>query len=265
MERCDYMEEYLEFAKKLAIESGKIMREYFYGKENKVLFKEDKTPVTEADRLINSYVIGQVKRNYPSHSVDGEEEKYLTSSKYVWVLDPIDGTSMFTRHTPVSVFSIALVVDGKVCVGVVYDPFLDEMYTAIKGMGAFLNGKSIHVNNIEYGTLGSSIDICMWNNAKYDTLKLIEEIRKNNKTCQVGSTAHASMLVARGLISAEIFPGTSHGHCDTAASSLIVSEAGGKVTNFKGEEQLYDRDIDGCILSNGIIHDKILNLIKKNY
>jgi len=71
------------------------------------------------------------------------------------------------------------------------------------------------------------------------------------------------MLVARGVISAEIFPGTEHGNCDMAASTLIVSEAGGKVSNFKGEDQRYDTDIDGCLLSNGIVHDKILSLIKK--
>ena len=139
--------EYLDFAKRLALSAGKIMGEYFYGKENKVSFKEDRTPVTKADRIINDYVISEVNKQYPTHSIDGEESKDIKNSKYVWVLDPIDGTSMFTRHIPVSVFSLALVVDGDVKVGVVYDPFLDEMYTAIKGCGANLNNKPIHVND----------------------------------------------------------------------------------------------------------------------
>ena len=261
----DDYNEYLDFAKKLALNAGKIMWEHFFAKNNKVLFKEDRTPVTEADRIINDYVIMEVKKHYPTHSVDGEEQKNIQDSEYVWVLDPIDGTSMFTRHVPVAVFSLALVVNGEVKVGVVYDPFLEEMYTAIKGEGAFLNNKPIHVSDKEYGSLGSSIDICMWTDAKYDTLKLIEQIRDNNKTSQLGSTAHASMLVARGTISAEIFPGSEHGHCDIAASSLIVSEAGGTVTNFWGEDQRYDRDIDGCVLSNGVTHEKLLKLIRSTY
>ena len=105
----------------------------------------------------------------------------------------------------------------------------------------------------------------MWNDAKYDTLELIKEIRKTNKTCQIGSTAHASMLVARGLISAEIFPGSIHGQCDIAASSLIVSEAGGVVTSFFGENQRYDTAIDGCVLSNKVTHEKIIKLIRSTY
>lgn len=259
------LEEYLDFAKKIAYTSGKIMCEFFYGKGPRISFKSDRTPVTEADLIINDSVINEVKRHYPTHSVIGEEKSLMNDSSYVWVLDPIDGTSMFTRHIPISVFSLALVVDGEVQVGVVYNPFLDEMYTAIKGKGAYLNGKQIHVSNKEYGELGSSIDICMWNGAKYDTLPLMKLMRTNNKTCQLGSTAHASMLVARGLISAEIFPGSSHGQCDIAASSLIVSEAGGKVTNFHGYDQRYDQEIDGCVLSNGVIHDKILKLIRSTY
>ena len=103
----------------------------------------------------------------------------------------------------------------------------------------------------------------MWNNAKFDTLEIAKDIRKDVKLCQVGSTAHASMLVAKGTICAEIFPGTSHGHCDMAASKLIVTEAGGKVTDFYGNDQRYDQAINGAILTNNKVHDKLLSKIKK--
>lgn len=254
------MEEYLEFAKRLAHEAGKIMKEYFV-KEQGVEYKSDRTPVTIADKKINDYVIEQVKTYYPEHSVDGEEAKNILDSKYVWVCDPIDGTSMFTRGVPVSVFSLALVCDGEPIVGVVYDPFLDDMYSAIKGYGAYCNNKQIKVNNLDYGEMGCSIDYCMWDKAKFDTLKLAKELRKKAKLCQVGSTAHAAMLVAKGCICAEIFPGTNHGHCDIAASKLIVSEAGGVVTDFDGKEQRYDQDINGAILSNGKVHQKVLSVV----
>ena len=259
------MQEYLEFAIDIAHYAGKIMKDNFSSEKNKIEFKEDRTPVTMADKKINNYLIEKVKEKYPNHSVDGEEEKYINDSKYVWVCDPIDGTSMYTRGVPVSVFSLALVIDGVPYVGVVYDPYLDKMYTAIKGEGAYCNNKRIYVNKKKYGELGLSIDCCMWNRAKYDTLDLIKVIRTSAKTCQIGSTAHASMLVAEGKISGEIFPGTVHGNCDIAASKLIVEEAGGIVTSFMGEDQRYDRPIDGAILTNGIIHDDIIKIIRKVY
>lgn len=259
------MEEYLEFAISIAKHAGSIMREYFFEKENKIEFKEDRTPVTYADKLINNYLIEKVREKYPSHGVDGEEEKELNNNKYIWVCDPIDGTSMYTRHVPVSTFSLALVTNGEPVVGVVYDPFLDEMYTAIKGKGAYCNGKEIHVNNKKYDELGMSVDVCMWNNAKYDTLDIMREIRSHGKTCQVGSVAHAFMLVARGTISGAIFPGTAHGHCDIAASKLIVEEAGGIVTSFKGKEQRYDKDIDGAVATNKKINGILLSKIKEIY
>jgi len=258
------MQEYLDFAIDIANYAGKIMREYFFNKENTIEYKEDRTPVTYVDKVINQYLIDQVKEKYPTHGVDGEELKYLNNNKYIWVCDPVDGTSMYTRHIPVSVFSLALVLDGDPVVGVVYDPFLDELYSAIKGGCAFCNGKKISVNDKKLGELGCSVDCCMWYGAKYDTLNIIREIRKKAKTCQVGSVAHACMLVASGMISGEIFPGTSHGHCDIAASKLIVEEAGGKVTNFKGENQRYDKDIEGAVFSNGLIHNELLNIIEEN-
>lgn len=259
------MKEYLDFAKGIAKYAGCVMKENFLNDLNNIEYKSDRTPVTDADKKINNYLISEVKKKYPNHSVDGEEEKYINDSNYVWVCDPIDGTSMYTRGVPVSVFSLALVIDGMPTVAVVYDPYLDKMYTAIKGEGAYCNDKRIHVNNKKYGELGLSIDWCMWNKAKYDTVELVKIMREKAKMCQLGSTAHASMLVAEGKISGEIFPGTTHGHCDIAASKLIVEEAGGKVTSFMGIDQRYDQGIDGAILTNGIIHDDIIKIIKKVY
>ena len=256
------MENYLSFAKEIAYYAGNIIKEYF-NKEINIEYKEDKTPVTLADQKINNYLIEKVKECYPNHSVDGEEAKLENQSDYIWVCDPIDGTSMFTRHVPICVFSLALVHNGNPIIGVVYDPFLDEMYHAIKGKGAFCNDKQIHVNNKKYGDLGSSIDYCMWDSAKYDILDYLKEFRKNFKTPSLGSVAHASMLVASGKISGEIFPGTKHANCDLAASALIVEEAGGMVTNFNGKKQRYDKDLDGALITNGIIHEKIIKLIKK--
>ena len=129
------MQEYLDFAIEIAKYAGVVIKDNFLNDNNSIEYKEDRTPVTIADKCINDYLIKRVKEKYPEHSVDGEEEKYLNSSKYVWVCDPIDGTSMYTRGIMVSVFSLALVFDGVPIVGVVYDPYQDKMYTAIKDSG----------------------------------------------------------------------------------------------------------------------------------
>ena len=130
--------EYLEFAKEIAYEAGKIMLKYFNTKDISS-YKGDKTIVTLADKEINTYLINRVKEKFPAHSVDGEEEQF-GKSDYVWVCDPVDGTAMYARNIPVAVFSLALVVNGESKVGVVYDVFTDTLYSAIKGAGAYNNG-----------------------------------------------------------------------------------------------------------------------------
>ena len=139
------LEEYLDFAKDIAKYAGKVMMKYFK-QNNGASYKGDKTIVTLADTEINSYLIKRVKESYPSHSVDGEEEQF-GKSDYVWVCDPVDGTAMYARHIPVAVFSLALVIKGESKVGVVFDPFTDSLYTAIKGKGAYKSGEKITVNN----------------------------------------------------------------------------------------------------------------------
>ena len=140
-------ERYLEFAKEIAIVAGKIMLKYF-NKDNQSSYKEDNTIVTIADTEINDYLIKQVKEEFKEHSVDGEENKY-NNSNYVWVCDPIDGTAMYARGIPTAVFSLALVVNGKPIIGVIYDPFNNEMYYAQKGKGAYKNNQKITVNDIK--------------------------------------------------------------------------------------------------------------------
>jgi len=129
------LDEYLEFAKEIAKYAGNIMLKYFK-QNNGASYKGDKTIVTLADTEINTYLINRVKEKYPTHSVDGEEEQF-GKSDYVWVCDPVDGTAMYARHIPVATFSLALVIKGEPKVGVVYDPFTDNLYTAIKKKRSF--------------------------------------------------------------------------------------------------------------------------------
>lgn len=255
------MEEYLEFAKDIAYQAGKIMLKYFK-QNNGASYKGDKTIVTLADTEINSYLIEKVKEIYPNHAVDGEEEQ-SGKSKFVWVCDPVDGTAMYARHIPVAVFSLALVIDGIPNVGVVYDPFTDSLYSAIKGKGAYKNDEKISVNNYTLGDIRTIGHCDMWSKAKYNICKVFEELRKKTSLNDIGSITRASCCVASGDYSLTIFTGTKHKHCDIAAVKVIVEEAGGKVTDLFGNEQRYDMSIKGALISNGIVHDEVIEIIKK--
>lgn len=255
------MEEYLEFAKDIAYEAGKIMLKYF-NMENGASYKGDRTIVTLADKEINSYLIKMVKEKYPDHSVDGEEEQF-GNSNYVWVCDPVDGTAMYARHIPTAVFSLALVIDGKPVVGVVYDPFTDNLYSAITGKGAYKNSEKICVNDYELDDMRSVSNFDMWSNAEHDVYKLISNLGRKTYFVSVGSVIRACMCVASGEFNLAIFPGTKRKNCDIAAAKVIVEEAGGKVTDFFGNDQRYDQDINGAIISNGIVHDEVISQIKK--
>lgn len=256
------MEEYLEFACSIAKYAGEEIRKNFLKIDN-VGFKEDKTVVTEVDKKINHYLIEQVNKRFPGHSVIGEEEKDVHGSNCIWVCDPVDGTGMFTDGVPVSVFSLAFVVDGEVQVGVVYDPYLDRMYTAIRGMGAYCNGERISVNKLKYGDLGYRVNYEMWNNAKFDTMSIARSMLDKVRLSSIGSVARSCMAIASGAFSCDLFPGVEHANCDIAASSLIVEEAGGCVTDFYGNPQKYDSDINGAIITNGISHSDVLEKVKK--
>ena len=255
------MEEYLEFAKSMAYDAGKIMLKYF-NVSNKEDYKYDATIVTKADIEINQLLIKRVEEEYEDHSVDGEEEK-KGESDYVWVCDPIDGTAMYARHVPTAVFSLALVINGIPEIGVIYDPFNDNLYSAIKGEKAFLNDKVINVNNYRLSDKESVANIDMWPNAEYQLYDVMKELGKETYYVNVGSVARACTLVAEGQFTAAIFPGTIGKNCDIAAAKVIVESSGGKVTDLFGNDQDYNTDINGAILSNGIVHEELETIIKK--
>lgn len=253
--------EYKEFAIRMAKEAGKIMLGHFkIGMKRK--YKKDNSPVTEADLKINSLLVKKVTKLFPKHSVLGEEESNtVKNSEYVWVCDPIDGTIPYSLGIPISTFSLALVKNGEVILGVVYDPFCNRLFYAEKGKGSYLNKKTIHVSN-ESKFQRSNIEYEMWSRSKYDILPLIKELKKQKVSfLQLCSFVNPSTLVAAGEFTATIFPHTTvH---DAAAVKIIVEEAGGKVTDLFGNEQRYDRPINGLLVSNNILHGKLVKLTKK--
>ena len=258
------MNDKLEFAKSVAKEAGDIMLHYF---NNGMAshYKGDNTIVTQADEEINQLVIDRVQEQYPEHGVWGEENSFNNDKKELWVCDPVDGTAMFARNIPTAVFSLAYVVDGEPLIGVVFDPFTNRLYTAVKGEGAFCNDESLHVNDYKFGDKQEVSNFDLWPEAELKLAPMLERLNKRSSYfIGLGSVINACMQVARGAFVSATFAGTKGKNVDIAAAKVIVEEAGGKVTNILGEDQRYDRDIYGAIISNGKVHDVIVEAFKKD-
>lgn len=259
----DYQSE-LTLAKELALEAGQIMLSYFNTAAANPTLKSDKTIVTKADTEINDLVIKMLGERTPTYSVWGEEKSaILNGSPYTWVCDPVDGTQPFAKVIPISTFSLALVnKEGRSVVGVVYDPFQNRLYEAVIGKGAFLNSKKIEVsatNDLD----GAYIDQELWINHEeqvtFDDPK--DALNKaGSKVTTLCSACITGCFVAQGSYDALLF-GQGKPE-DIAALAVIVTEAGGKVTDLYGNQQRYDTNIKGAIVSNGLIHDALVEKLK---
>lgn len=254
-------QEYKKFAIRLAKKAGVIIKwNFVLGMETET--KSDLTPVTKSDKEINSLVISAVKKHYPDHNIQGEEESFVeNNSKYLWVCDPIDGTIPFSHGIPICSFSLALVVDGEPILGVTHNPFLDRMFYAEKGKGAYLNDKKIVVSK-KISVKNEIVDSDCWKHAVYNTFKMEDKLIDDDARVYTGFCAvFGCEMVACGEFVATIFAGnTAH---DIAAVKVIVEEAGGRVTDLFGKEQRYDQKIKGAIVSNGLSHSYLVGLAKK--
>jgi len=258
------MEEYLEFAKNIAKEAAEIALKYF-SFETETTWKGDNTPLTQADREINDLVIKRINETYPGHSIYGEEKSDIKeNSKYIWVCDPIDGTMAFSCGLPIFVFSIALVdqSNGLPILGLVNDPVMKNMYWAYKGSGAYRNGKKISVSGETTFLNTYSITGASGKDVGFSYLPVHELLgEKKSRVMKFPSFIYGAIQIANGKYVAGAFY-LKYAH-DVAALKIITEEAGGKVTDLNGNERRYDQDGIGCIVSNGILHNEILEIVQK--
>lgn len=253
----------LEFAKKLAKEAEVIALRYF-GFEVESTWKDDNTPLVKADTEINDMVIKRINEAYPEHSIYGEEKSDMKeNSKYIWVCDPIDGTMAFSCGLPIFVFSIALVdqSNGLPVLGLINDPIMKTMYWATKGNGAFRNGKQIHVSKSDtflntYTLTGASGRDVGFSNLPVH--KILGE--KKSRVMKFPSFVYGAIQVANGKFAGGAFY-VKYAH-DIAALKIITEEAGGMVTDLNGNERRYDEDGIGCIVTNGILHSELLEIVQ---
>ena len=249
-----------------ADEAAKIQLEYF-DTDIEIGRKRDYNDlVTEVDRKCESKIIEVVNNYFPDHNLLGEEGGDLEKrSDYVWIVDPIDGTVNYAHSVPIYCVSIALEIKGEVVLGIVYSAMTREKFWAEKGKGAYLNDKKILVSETEYlidGLLVTGFPYGSKENMDHCIDHFVNFIKMGLPVRRLGSAAMDICYLACGRFDG--FWEVSLNAWDVAAGVLILNEAGGKVTDFKGNAySIYGKQI---LATNGRkIHDEMIEVLAKAY
>jgi len=217
--------------------------------------------VTEADHASEKAIFSVIQNNHPDHFILSEETGAMpTASTTKWIIDPIDGTINFANGIPICCVSIGVEQEGKMILGAVYNPFMNEMFIAERGKGATLNDQKIQVSN--KSDLLSSCLVTGFPYQYLDTengpLQIFEKlIRKAIPVRRLGSAALDLCWTAAGRFDG--FYEHKLQAWDSAAGFLIVEEAGGKVTDLNGNP--YSPYQPGIIATNGKIHTSLQDII----
>ncbi|HLD57868.1 MAG TPA: inositol monophosphatase family protein [archaeon] len=257
----DYSEQ-LRVAAHAAKEAGKLLRDLF----DKAHTVKEKSKfegfVTEADLASEKIILSELKKAFPDYSIlseeAGEERK---NSNYMWLVDPLDGTTNFKIKNPFFNVSIGLAKGKQIVMGVIYSPILDELFYSIEGRGAYLNGKKISISDTSNFS-SSVIAFCHGGkNQKaieralkiYSKLKLL-----SNHTRQFGAAALEFCYLAAGRM--DIVEITDTNPWDVGAGSLIAKEAGAVVTDLSGNP--WDTTKKDILAANSKLHSQLLKILK---
>ncbi len=256
------MEKFFSIALQAAEMAGSLIKETWQ-QAKQVHYKSAIDLVTTVDRQAEERIVHLLQKHFPDHSILAEEETTIDNpqSSYRWIIDPLDGTTNFAHAYPHFCVSIALEQEGDLALGLVYDPLREELFKAVKGQGASLNGNPIQTSKVtQLGTalLATGFPYDQRENAAFylsffNAFMLHSQgIRRN------GSAALDLCYLACGRLDG--FWELKLRPWDTAAGSLIVREAGGTLTDFSGNE--FSIQGEETLGSNGFIHDEMLDAIK---
>lgn len=253
------MEKFLEVAVQAAREAGAILRAEF-SRPKTISYKGEVDLVTESDRRSEAVVIARLREHFPEHSIVAEEGGggAAAGAKYCWQVDPLDGTTNFAHGYPCFAVSIGLLEEGEPIVAAVLNPVSDELFTAVRGQGAFLNGKPMRVSRVE--RLSESL-VCTGfpprhrrNSANMNYYW--EFTLRSHGVRRDGSAALDLCSVACGRFDA--FWEFGLNSWDTAAGMLLVTEAGGMVSDLSGGP--YRPGGREILASNGLIHAEMMQV-----
>ena len=249
---------FLETAVESARAAGALLLP-FYDRRVRIEYKGDVDLVTEADRASEALVVEKIRARYPGHSILAEEGGGRdVDSPYRWLIDPLDGTTNFAHSFPFFCVSIGLEKSGELILGVVYDPIRDELFTAEKGSGAFLNNKPVKVSKTE--PLSAALlatGFPTHRRHKNPNIHFYYQLNmRSHGVRRAGSAALDLCYVACGRMDG--FWEFNLRPWDVAAGSLIVSEAGGRVTDMRGNAHALASET--MLASNALIHPSLLQV-----
>lgn len=257
-----------EFIEKTIKEAGEIAKKYYLQGVKHKIKSSPGDLLTIADLKVEKFLIESILKKFPEHGIISEESAPRNpGAKYVWVIDPIDGTRNFAKKIPFWCNMVGVCKDGKPWIGAIYDPLHDELYYAEKGKGAFLNGKKIKVgkhSTVDHAFMTYSSGIRIKGSPYYaeEYPRYFSFLKKimdktgfwlNNFGCNL-SICH---LAAGNLDAAVLNSGLYH---DYLATYVIATEAGAKFTNSYGKD--WTRGDMDVVVANPILHKKIIKMFE---
>jgi myo-inositol-1(or 4)-monophosphatase len=249
---------YLQAAIEIAREAGKILVDES-SRPLSIVYKGEVDIVTQADKRSEQTIVTRLKEYFPDHAIVAEEGSgHENASEFRWHVDPLDGTTNFAHGYPCFCVSIALARQSSLLVGVVYNPVYNELYAAVRGEGATLNGKRIQVSKVP--TVSTSL-LCtgfpVQNRNVSRNLRYYGEFTmRTHGVRRDGSAALDLAAVAAGRFDGFWEFGLKT--WDTAAGVLLVEEAGGKITDFVGSP--YQLGGPVILATNGLIHNEMQSI-----
>jgi myo-inositol-1(or 4)-monophosphatase len=221
--------------------------------------------VTEVDQAAEAVIIETLLQAYPGHGILAEEsgdQHGARDSEFVWIIDPLDGTTNFIHGLPTYCVSIALAVRGKVEQAVVYDPTRNDLFTATKGRGAFLNDRRLRVSKrtqLKESLVSTGFPYREGDDFDQYLVMMGEVMRRTAGLRRPGSAALDLAYVAAGYTDAFFEKGLQP--WDVAAGSLLVQEAGGLVGNFSGESDFMEQH--ECMAGNPRVYGQLVGILSK--
>ncbi len=246
----------------IAREAGTAVRKGF-GKKHSLEYKTNLSNfVTETDKESERIIIDFIKKEFPSHSVLAEESgEHRSSSEYLWVIDPLDGTSNFAHGLPIFSVSIGVQKNGETICGAVYDVMRDEMFYAEMGSGSYCNSERLSVSindDLKKSMLVTGFPYDISENPDFAMERFNAFLKEARAIRRLGSAAIDFCYVASGVFDG--FWEVSLNSWDACAGSLIVEEAGGLVTDFA--EKRITIGTKQYLASNGKVHQAMIDILK---
>lgn len=258
----------LDLAEGIARHAGAVLREHF---ERPRRFDSKSSPidlVTDADRASEALIVEALRAAFPDHYIHGEEGGGYgppsDQTPYHWYVDPLDGTTNFAHRFPV--FSVSLALSGPdlhPILGVVYDPMSDELYKAVRGQGATLNGRRLRVSQVP--DLAQALVITgfpydAWTAEDNNAARVGHFLQRTQDVRRVGSAALDLCWVAAGRC--DVYWEHGPKPWDVQAGILCVLEAGGKVTDYEGALSRTALSGQRILATNGLLHEQALAVLQ---